>query len=325
MSANYPSRDARPAARGADWTRVPERGNAFALRAMTWIALACGRRAARWLLHPITLYFMLFAPAARRQSRRYLGRALGRAARFGDGYRHVHAFTATVLDRIYLLRGRLDLFDLRVTGAADVRDALADGRGAFLFGAHVGSFEAMRAAGESGAGLPVAMLMYPDNARLIDAALRAIAPGRPPHVIELGRMGSMLAVRDWLDAGGLAGVLADRRLVDDADPDAPAGALRLPFLGQDAALGDGPFRLAALLRRPVVFMAGVYLGGNAYELRFEPLADFRDVAPAAREARIAEAMRAYLGRLEALCRAHPYNWFNFHDFWQEDGQEDAAA
>jgi predicted LPLAT superfamily acyltransferase len=29
-------------------------------------------------------------------------------------------------------------------------------------------------------------------------------------------------------------------------------------------------------------------------------------------------MRAYLGRLEALCRAHPYNWFNFHDFWQED-------
>ena len=302
----------------ADWARAPERSNAAALKAMTWIALACGRRVARLVLHPITLYFVLFAPAARRHSKRYLRRALGRVARFADGYRHVHAFTATILGRVYLLRERLDLFDVRVVGAGDVQRTLADGQGAFLLGAHVGSFEVLRAVGEARAHLQVAMLMYPDNARMINEALRAIAPGNLPHVIELGRMGSMLAARDWLRAGGLAGMLADRRLSDPTGAAATTGTMTLPFLGQDVALGDGPFRLAALLRRPVLFMAGVYLGGNRYEVRFEPLADFSDVAPAQREARIAEAMRAYVERLEALCRAHPYNWFNFHDFWQED-------
>jgi len=40
--------------------------------------------------------------------------------------------------------------------------------------------------------------------------------------------------------------------------------------------------------------------------------------PAERERRIRTAVEAYVARLESLCRAHPYNWFNFHDFWLED-------
>jgi predicted LPLAT superfamily acyltransferase len=298
------------------WARAPERGNAFALRLITWIALACGRRFTRWLLHPITLYFMLFAPTARRQSRRYLARALGRPARLRDGYRHVHAFTATILDRVYLLRGRLDLFDLTVHGAEHIDATLAEGRGAFLVGGHVGSFEVMRAIGQAHEGLRVAMVMYPDNARQINEALRAIAPANEPHVIALGRAGSMLAVRDWLDGGGLAGLLADRSIEGASDR---TGIVRLPFLGTEAAFGDGPLRLAALLRRRVLFMAGIYLGGNRYEVRFEPLADF-SAPPSAtdREARVGQAVRDYAARLEELCRAHPYNWFNFHDFWRED-------
>ena len=31
---------------------------------------------------------------------------------------------------------------------------------------------------------------------------------------------------------------------------------------------------------------------------------------------IAEAQRAYVDRLEQHCRAAPYNWFNFFDFWR---------
>ena len=298
------------------WTRAPERGNAFALRLITRIAMTCGRRFTRRLLHPITLYFMFFAPAARRQSRRYLARALGRPAGLRDDYRHVHTFTQTILDRVYLLRGRLDLFDISVHGSDHIDATLAEGRGAFLVGGHVGSFEVMRAIGQAHDGLRVAMVMYPDNAHQINEALRAVAPANEPHVIALGRVQSMLAVRDWLDGGGLAGMLGDRSLEGASDRTA---VLRLPFLGTDAGFGDGPVRLAALLRRRILFMAGIYLGGKRYEVRFEPLADFSAPMDAAeREARVAQAVRDYAARLEELCRAHPYNWFNFHDFWGED-------
>ncbi len=316
---------------GTDWSRQPERSNALALRVMSWIARRCGRRATRTLLHPITLYFLLFASAPRRHSRRFLARALGRPPSWRERYRHLHRFAATVLDRVYLLGGRLDLFDVTVQGEALIDQTLAEGRGAFLVGAHMGSFEALRAVGASRTGacaLRIAMVMYPDNARLINAALQAVAPGHSPQIIALGRMDSMLAVQDWLDSGGLAGVLADRSLPGRSAPtgEQRGGSVRVSFLGVDADFNDGPFRLAALLRRRVVFMAGLYRGGARYDVRFEALADFSERPPdaAERERRIRAATLAYARRLELLCREQPENWFNFHDFWCEERHEAAG-
>ena len=101
---------------------------------------------------------------------------------------------------------------------------------------------------------------------------------------------------------------------------ARAKTVTIDFLGRAAQFSDGPFRLAALLRRRVLFMAGLYLGGDRYDVRFEALADFsvREGDAAERERRIHDAVLAYARRLEALCRERPDNWFNFHDFWHED-------
>ncbi len=38
-----------------------------------------------------------------------------------------------------------------------------------------------------------------------------------------------------------------------------------------------------------------------------------------RDAAVQEAVRRYAAELERACRAHPYNWFNFFDFWKSDG------
>jgi predicted LPLAT superfamily acyltransferase len=280
----------------APWRRTPERSHRLALRLMRWIALGLGRRAARLVLHPVSAYFLLFAPQARRASRAFLGRALGRRATPADLYRHFYAFAATVLDRVYLLHERFDLFDIEEQGAP------TPGAGLLLMGAHLGSFEALRAAARRG-GLRVSMVMYEDNARMLNETLAALSPAARQDVIALGHVDSMLRVRDCLAAGGIAGVLGDRGLHDD-------DAQVVPFLGAPARFPLGPMRMAALLRCPVVFMAGLYLGGNRYALQFEPIADF-GVAPPAPEA----ALAAYVACLERHCRAAPYNWFNFYDFW----------
>jgi predicted LPLAT superfamily acyltransferase len=227
---------------------------------------------------------------------------------------------------VYFLRGRMDLFDVKVKGNLPLEAEALKGRGAFLLGAHVGSFEALGACkhqSQHKQALRLAMLMYPDNAQRITAILNAISlPEARPHVIALGRPHSMLDLRDWLDNGGLGGMLADRTLPGSEDQPAQqrGNNIVLPFLGQPASFNDGPFRLAALLRRKVFFMAGLYGGGARYDVQFDLLADFSERAsdPAERERRIRAAVEAYVVHLEALCRAHPYNWFNFHDFWLED-------
>lgn len=325
MNAARESADA-----AAAWTRQAERSNALTLRLMRWIAVTLGRPLSRLVLHPITLYFMLFGGPAARASADYLRRVLGRAPRWGERYRHVHHFAATILDRVYLLRGDFDLFELDVVGAEQLDAVLQAGRGAFLVGAHLGSFEALRALGEQRRGVRVAMLMYEQNARLLTDTLRAIAPDAVQHVIGLGRMEAMLELRDWLDGGGVAGLLADRTLQGPGQSGA-AGRSRthwIDFLGSPAAFSDGAFRLAALLRRPVVFMAGLYLGGGRYQLRFVPLADFSEAgesAGAARDAAVQAAVVRYAQLLEQHCRETPRNWFNFFDFWAgSPGPQDAT-
>ena len=301
----------------AQWSRQRERSNLWALRLMRKIALATGRRVARSLLHPITLYFLVAGGEVRQQSMRYLSRALGRPARLRDVYRHLHCFAATVLDRVYFLQERFDEFDWHASGAEHLDAPLAHGRGVLLVGAHLGSFEALRALGQQ-RGLRVAVVMYEDNARLINETLAAIAPKASLHVIALGRLGAMLSLREWLDGGGIAGMLADRTLPSQSER---AHTLRLPFLGAPARFSDGPFRLAALLRRPVVFMAGIYHGGRNYELRFIELDDFgrRPAGSGAElDGRIRGVMQRYVEILESLCRQAPYNWFNFYDFWADD-------
>lgn len=300
------------------WAERQERSNAGLLRTMTWISLRFGRQRARLVLHLIATYFVLFSPAACAASRDYLRRVLGRPARWRDVYRHVFTFAATIHDRIYLMNGRFDLFDIRLHGETLVDDALAGGRGAFLMGAHLGSFEVVRAIGRTHPDLRVVVTMYETNARKINATLAAVNPAAKPEVIPLGQVDSMLKVRERLDANCMVGMLADRTLLDDA----AAPLRRLPLLGTPAAFPRGPLYMAAMLKRPVIFMTGLYRDGNRYDVHFETLADFSDVRRDTRAAAVDAALARYVALLDKYCRAAPYNWFNFFDFWQ-DG--DAAA
>ena len=303
---------ARPVISKAAWAHTPERSNRFMLRVMTWISLRLGRSAGRVVLHLIAGYFLLFAAASRRASSAYLKRALGRSPRWRDLYRHFFTFAATIHDRIYLLNRRFELFDIHVHGEDALRRLLSGGNGVFLMGAHLGSFEVIRALGRKNPDLRVAMVMHEGNAQKINTMLAAINPAAVQDIIALGRIDSMLKVAEYLDQGDAVGILADRTPNDET-------VCPMQILGANANLPSGPFRMAALLRRPVVFMTGLYLGGNRYAIHFDALADFSGVARterAERDTAIEVAITRYAALLDQYCRMAPYNWFNFFDFWQ---------
>ena len=296
------------AAASSEWRHHHERGSPLLLRAMAWLSLRCGRRAVFPILHGITLYFFTFAPRARRHMREYLRRALGREPGAADRYRLILYFGTTILDRLFLLAGRYDLYDISLEGEALIREAAAAGCGAFLFGAHMGSFEVLRALGNRQPDLEVAMAMYEDNARKVNAAMASAKPSHPPEIIALGHVDAMLRIRERLDAGVLVGVLADRTLGDEP-------SMTVDFLGARAALPLGPMRVAAVLRRRVLFMLGLYRGGRRYRIVFAPLADFSNIGSGERTAAVEAAVARYARLLEQYCRSDPYNWFNFFEFW----------
>lgn len=291
-----------------EWLRRKERGSVFVLRAAVFLALLFGRRIARLFLPLGCLYFLAFASAARRASARYLTRALNRPATVADVFRHFHAFASCILDRVFFLANRTDDLDIRIFGEAELLALLSPDSGCILLGAHLGSFEALRSVGRNRSHHGVKMMMFEENARKITKVLTAINPRLAKDVIPLGKPGSFIAVQECLDSGNLVGILADRSLSDE----------RLavhPFLGAPARFPINPFRVMAILRKPVVLMVGLYRGGNRYDIHFEIFSTPDGQDRRADAAHIDEAIRRYSARLEHYCRMAPYNWFNFYDIW----------
>ena len=130
------------------------------------------------------------------------------------------------------------------------------------------------------------------------------------QVIGLGKIDSMLKVEQALQRGEYIGILADRGLEHGS-----ASAV-IDFLGEPAKFPTGPLRIAFLLKQPVLLMAGVYRGGNRYDLYFEQLADMSTQQNLSRNEMLQQTMEPYVKGIERHCRNAPYNWFNFYDFWK---------
>lgn len=288
------------------------------MSAIAWATLALGRSFGRLFLTPISLYFLAFAPRARAASAAYLARMFGRPARTTEVYRHIHTFASTIHDRVLLLTDQTTAFDLVVAGEELIHAALADHRrGCLLLGAHLGSFEVLRAIAAKRHDVPTKILMETQHAARIQSVFESIRPTAADWVIPLGTPTTLLTVKECLERNQVVGILADRVWRNDR-------TMTLPFLGAPAQFPLGPFRLAAALQAPAVLGVGLYRGGNRYTLFFDRL-DPPDWQPSVHRAdRAARLLAAYVARLEHYCRLAPYNWFNFYDFWGDVENNDGT-
>lgn len=266
--------------------------------------LTLGRPVGRLLLYPICAYFVLFSQRTRRASADYLRRVLGKR---GSVFRHYQSFAATIVDRVYFLAGRYAEFEVTTRVSPDTQATLRRG-GCILLGSHLGSFEALRARSVADGVPQVNMLMYVDNAGKVNGVLRQLAPEMESRIIPLGNPDSLLRVHECLARGEIVGILGDRAWRNER-------TWRCDFLGAPARLPLGPLLLAGLLQVPVVLCFGLYLGGKSYEIHLERFADAITLDRRDREASVRPWLERYARRLEHHCRAAPYNWFNFYDYW----------
>lgn len=290
------------------WADLPERGTPAMLRLFHWIATRVGRRIARLLLCPITLYFVISANAARRVSYEYLKRVHGHPAHWWHVFRHFHCFAATILDRLYLLRGEFQHFDVTLYQRDILHRQVESGKGCILLGSHLGSFEVLRALGVTQQEFPLKVLMdvaHNENiTRFLDALNREIAD----TVIASDRPDVLLRVKESLDAGFLIGTLGDRATSDGK-------TVQCQFLGAPATFPGGPILLASMMHCPIILFFGLYRGDNRYEIHFEQFAEEVILSRDRRPQDIQHWTQRYVDRLEYYTRLAPYNWFNFYPFW----------
>ena len=298
----------------SQWSTSRETGSPWQLRLMRWLALHAPAIVMEPLLWSITLVYALQSQRpTTRASALYLERILGRRASLRDLHRQTNMFAHVYVDRVKLLSGGLDRFKVQVSGADLIERQHAAGRGGILVGAHFGSFEVLRAFDRTLPDLRVRYLMYPEHATVSTGLLNQLNPSVADRIISLqDGQTAMLQVFEALNEGEFVAFLGDR-LVDPSI----RGQIQVPFLGDTINVPTSPYIAAIAARVPLFFCTAPRLGKDHYAIEFSMLYDGSPVERAERGERIAALAGSYAAKLEAMCRRHPFNWFNFFDIWSK--------
>lgn len=291
------------------WLNRRERGTVFGIRAAFRFAVLLGRPATKPLISLLAFWYRLFDRRSVLASRDWLTRATGAPPGFWAIYRHLRTFAQVTLDKVFLMTDHTKSLTFTRTGRELLTAQKATGRGAVLLGAHVGSYEAMRAGGADD-DLHIKILGYFANAKMINSLLAELNPKQAAQVIHVGDdpVGVTAHVQESIEKGDFIAVLGDRTGLNDR-------SVTVPFFGAPAAFASGPFLLASILRCPVYLVFGIYRDPNRYELHCERFADRLDIPRKDRAFATRMWVQRFAERVEHHARSAPNNWFNFFDFW----------
>lgn len=296
--------------KGRGWLDVAEVGSLWGMRFVFWLTRTWGRHVGQFLVRILALYFVLTRSRIRRVSAQYLKKT-GLPTNFVSIHKHVRTFAECTLDRSFFLQDCFDVFEIQSHGHELLVELIEQKKGALLVGAHLGSFEALRASAQ-GHALPIHVVGMFRNARQINALLSQINPAATTSIIEASpdRIEFVFDIRDRIENGGVVALLADRT--------GQGPQTTVNFMQGRATFPSGPWILAAALGCPVYLTFGLYTPPNRYDLYCELFAERIVLPPKNKDLAVAEIVQRYAERLEHYCELAPYNWFNFFDFWLEE-------
>jgi predicted LPLAT superfamily acyltransferase len=298
-----------------DWIDARSLGNRPGYWWFETLARLGGVDAAYRFLDVVVSYYAAFAPREYREaSLSYLRRQFPGAGRWElerHRWRHFRSFGETVLDQGLVPHVDLSTIRIQGHGLEHIEGAARAGGGLILLGAHFGPWQyAAMGLGRRGITVHVAALIQ--EARAMDAYLsaqRSRTTDPMPEIILLSGDSpfSSLPVVEALREGKVVALHADRTILGKS--------ARVPFLGDDASFPLGPFVLAEVTGAPVCIWFAAKTDRRTVRVQVhEPIT----VGPgprSGRDRRIRDALYRYVELLEQTVRNHPYQWYNFYDFW----------
>jgi predicted LPLAT superfamily acyltransferase len=291
----------------SEWITARERGSS---RTINFMIRLCQRRY-RWLvnplLYPIAAYFYVTGRAADRASTHFFTLAKGQA-RWSDYYRQLLCFSRCLVDRVTILLGDADQFEVHPNGREALIEAHQEGRGIILLGSHLGNFEACELLASDRLGIDIHIVAYFAGSTKIRQALDAINPELQQNFIDPTEPDAVFRMREVIDNGGILAILGDRTGIGEKK-------VQVNFMGEQAYLPTGPYYLASILHCPIFCFFGLRVDHYVYNVYAIKLAEHIALARGQREQQAQVYAQQYADLLADKAREYPYNWFNFYEFW----------
>ena len=277
-------------------------------RALVWIIQHWGLRFGYGMTHPWHIWYVLSRPEARKGAYRYhrrRGRSRLQAAL--DVYRSFYRMGVMLIDRFAVYGGHE--FEIVAEHTERYYDKMKNNEGFVLLFSHIGNSE-MAAYTMSTPDKRMHILAFGGETPVVMEQRAKVLEKNNIGVITVypNDMSHVFAINEVLQRGEVLAVAGDRRWGDKT--------IECEVLGAKAPLPAGVFQLCAAMRCPIILPFVFKEPNNRYHIYTEELA----VNPSLpRDQRAAELAQQFADRITEQMKAHPYEWFNFFDFWNEEG------
>lgn len=321
----------------AHWSRQDEKASGWQLKLVLFLFKIFPVIILRIFAFPIGFMYFLFSKKARLDSRRFLQRV----AQFIDDpklakkcrrrfapLRHIISFSLTLVEKIQGWGGRFSLENIHFQNddIYNLINELNNGKGAFLIFSHLGNCELLRSflnSNNTGVSrnVPATAIMDKKVSTHFVRMLKELNPQSDVDIIGADDIGPQTAIHleDRLSSGGVVLIAGDRTSASGS------GNMAFPFFGKDAPFPSGVFYLLSLINYPVYFIFGLRnkcLSLNtSYNMHVHKNDISFDCSRKERMQRSAVLAQSFISLLESYCKKHPFQWFNFFDFWHEGDEK----
>ncbi|MDA3810733.1 MAG: hypothetical protein PF518_10465 [Spirochaetaceae bacterium] len=313
------------------WSGTKEKGGTlWQMRLLFILYKKIGFRGMRVFLHPITFFYFIFSPSTRKISLSFLKRVSqvkgsGKNPGNKDVYWHIYSFCYSLIEKVAAWSG-----DLHSSGLIDksddiqkLKEQLTDKRGAVIICSHLGNIEMLRAFAnhERGESIPqfgINSVVDFSVTSKFNQLLKEINPESMIHLINASAIdpSTIISLQDKINDGEIVVIAGDRTAKKNR-----LKSTKINFFGKQAYFPQGAFVLAGLLESPVYYMFALREDdldfSSSYEFHvYRAKVDFK-TSRRERNKKLQEITEEFVRYLEFLCLEHPYQWYNFFDFWDK--------
>ncbi len=286
----------------------------------------------RFMAFIVGFFYWIFSARDRRFSRDFLQAVKNAPATYSQPEKtksagtstlcHFISFALNLVENVQTWAGNFSFKDVawQDDDVSDLVERINSGKGAVCVVSHLGNAQMMKALAsrnEAGTNRKISITSVMDIKKTggFVKLINQVNPDSAFHIVSSDSIGpeTVLMLQERLEQGELV-VIAGDRIGEHSDR-----YIELPFLGKNAKLPYGVYLMLSLLNAPVYFIFGLRHKDitirPSYDMFVHKSGISFDCPRKEREERIKMTAAAFLEQLEKHAKAHPYQWYNFFDFW----------
>lgn len=249
------------------------------------------------LMHLWLIWYIIARPtntSGAYKFHRHRGRSCIQAA--FDVYRSFYHFGKAIIDRFAIYAG--ESFDVCVENRELFSNCMKQNTGVIMLFSHVGNTE-MAGYILSAPEKPMHVIAYGGESPVVMEKRRLALDRNNIDMIcvQPNDLSHIYRISEVLQKGDILAMAADRLMGESTTS--------CLFMGEMAKFPAGAFRICQTTNLPIILFFVIKEDIRKYHVYCETLQPCDDL------------VQQYVSRLEQMAIAHPYQWFNFYDFWRQ--------